>query len=259
MPHHGGVAQGFLLIPVSGVDDAEGRVREQVGEEKIGGNGQNGTHPRETFSEMERFWDTRNTWQSLSVEPHVQSSRVRCAREKCAYACVRWGVLCTPPSHSRLLLLPERGICRKKSARLHWKAGLSGWSGLHRFPCCLFPFFWTQIPPILVLPPMRVPFLPLMLQDDELHHVGLYDQLEDDDDGCWLSEFFGCTKYSAQWKLSHSKNFLTSGSSVLFWGVFDVHGIWGTPCLSACWRLLRALAGCFFVSRALTEWSCLFV
>ena len=40
-------------------------------------------------------------------------------------------------------------------------------------------------------------------------------------------------QYSAQWKLSHSKNFLTSGSSVLFWGVFDVHGIWGTPCLSA--------------------------
>ena len=48
IPPHGGVAQGFLLIPVSGVDDAEGRVREQIGEEKIGGNGRNGTSKRET-------------------------------------------------------------------------------------------------------------------------------------------------------------------------------------------------------------------
>ena len=39
--------RGFLLIPVSGVDDAEGRVREQVGEEKIGGNGRNGTSKRD--------------------------------------------------------------------------------------------------------------------------------------------------------------------------------------------------------------------
>ena len=47
IPHHGGVALGFLLIPVSGVDDAEGRVREQVGDEKIGGNGRNGTSKRD--------------------------------------------------------------------------------------------------------------------------------------------------------------------------------------------------------------------
>ena len=33
------MAQGALLIPVSGVDDAEGRVTEQVGEERIAGNG----------------------------------------------------------------------------------------------------------------------------------------------------------------------------------------------------------------------------
>ena len=34
-------------------------------------------------------------------------------------------------------------------------------------------------------------------QEDELHHVGLGDQLEDDD-GCWRSEFCGSTKCSAQ-------------------------------------------------------------
>ena len=259
MPHHGGVAQGFLLIPVSGVDDAEGRVREQVGEEKIGGNGQNGTHPRETWSEMERFWDTRNTWQSLSVEPHVQSSRVRCAREKCAYACVRWGVLCTPPSHSRLLLLPERGICRKKSARLHWKAGLSGWSGLHRFPCCYFHLFKTQIPPILVLPPWECHSCHWCSRMTNSTTLGFMISLKMMMMMVVGFLNFSVAKYSAQWKLSHSKNFLTSGSSVLFWGVFDVDGIWGTPCLSACWRLLRAQAGCIFVSRALTEWSCLSV
>ena len=39
IPPNGGVAQGFLLIGVSGVDDAESPVREQIGEEKIGGNG----------------------------------------------------------------------------------------------------------------------------------------------------------------------------------------------------------------------------
>ena len=47
IPLHGGVAQGFLLIPVSGVDEAEGRDREQIGDEKIGGNGRNGTSKRD--------------------------------------------------------------------------------------------------------------------------------------------------------------------------------------------------------------------
>ena len=47
IPPHGGVAQGFLLIPVSGADDAEGRVREQVGEEKSEDTHEV-RHPRET-------------------------------------------------------------------------------------------------------------------------------------------------------------------------------------------------------------------
>ena len=152
-------------------------------------------HSSQRWNDFETHATLDNPW----VLSHTcRSSRVRCAREKCACGEV------FSVHHRRIhacWLLPERGICRKKSARLHWKAGLSGWSGLHRFPCCYFHFFETLIPPILVLPPMRVPFLPLMLQDDELHHVGLYDQLEDDDAGCWRSEFFGCTEYSAQWKL----------------------------------------------------------
>ena len=47
IPPHGGLAQGFLLIPVSGVDEAEDRVRAQIGEEEIGGNGRNGTFKRD--------------------------------------------------------------------------------------------------------------------------------------------------------------------------------------------------------------------
>ena len=47
IPLHGGEAQGGLLIPVSGVDDAEGRDREQVGEEKIGERPQHGTFKRD--------------------------------------------------------------------------------------------------------------------------------------------------------------------------------------------------------------------
>ena len=49
IPFHGGVAQGDLLIPVSDVDDAEGRVREHVGEERIAGNGRDGTHKRDVI------------------------------------------------------------------------------------------------------------------------------------------------------------------------------------------------------------------
>ena len=38
-PHPSGVAQGFDLIPVSGVREAVGGVSEAVGDEKIGGEG----------------------------------------------------------------------------------------------------------------------------------------------------------------------------------------------------------------------------
>ena len=39
--------KGGLPIPVSGADDAESRFREQVGEERIAGNGRDGTPKRE--------------------------------------------------------------------------------------------------------------------------------------------------------------------------------------------------------------------
>ena len=108
---------------------------------------------------------------------------------------------------------------------------------------------WTQV---------AMTFLPNWSQDDELHQVGLRDQLEDDDDGCWRSEFCGSAKYSAEWKLSHSKIFWTSGSSVLFWRVLDITGIKGTQgaytiVLLVCWS--RGFPNGMLLYRALCQWS----
>ena len=79
---------GGLLIPVSGADDAEGRVREQVGEERIGGSEQHGRFRRDLAEDGMILRHAQHLTIS-SLEPHVQSSRVGCAREKCAYACVQ--------------------------------------------------------------------------------------------------------------------------------------------------------------------------
>ena len=48
IPAHGAEAQGGHLVPVSGVDEAEGRDREQVGEEAIGEKTTGEGHPTET-------------------------------------------------------------------------------------------------------------------------------------------------------------------------------------------------------------------
>ena len=77
--------------------------------------------------------------QHLSLEPHEQSSRVRCAQEKCACACVRRGVLCTLPV---AFTLAEREICSKKKLQDHNERLVSVVeAALHRFPCCYFHFF----------------------------------------------------------------------------------------------------------------------
>ena len=129
-------AEGGLLIPVSGVDDAEGRVREQVDEQKIRGNGRNGTSKRDMIRD-ERFWDTRNT---DNLELHVQSSRVKCARKNVRMRACGEMFSAHLPSRSRLLLLTEREIW-KTICKITMKGWSQCWSGLHRFPCCYFHFF----------------------------------------------------------------------------------------------------------------------
>ena len=74
IPPHGGVAQGFLVIPVSAVDDAEGRVREQVGEDIIGGNGRNGTFNQE--GDMIRDGMILRHTQHLTILSHTCSHHV---------------------------------------------------------------------------------------------------------------------------------------------------------------------------------------
>ena len=132
--------------------------------------------------------------------------------KKCAHACVQWSVLCTftPVATgwttieifslaNSFLKLFWAWICRCRSHLLsHHSLSCHPWE-------CHYCHWWSQ--------------------DDKLHHVGLGDQLEDDDDGCWRSEFCGCAKCSAPWKPSHSYIFWTSRSSVLFWRVLDFNGL----------------------------------
>ena len=105
---HGGVAQGFLLIPVSGVDDAEGRVREQVGEEKIGGNGRNGTSKRD----MIRYGMILRHETLDNLEPHVQSSRVKRPRKNARMrACGKVFSVQSPRDTGVRLKVAELSVC----------------------------------------------------------------------------------------------------------------------------------------------------
>ena len=118
-----------------------------------------------------------------SADQCVKLCIVMCAREKCASARVQAGVVSTPPCHTH-------GCCYWLSAKFRFSnfcgrkieqdcnqikwlrvttLSLSSWVGSHQFPGCyldfienassmlsLSPFFW----PFVVLPPVRVPFLP---------------------------------------------------------------------------------------------------
>ena len=84
-PPHGGVAQGVILIPVSGVDDAQSRIREQAREEKMERN--------------DLKWHDFEKHANLS---HMRSHHMWGANEKNAYACEQWGVLCSDKSKIRV-------------------------------------------------------------------------------------------------------------------------------------------------------------
>ena len=79
-PPQSGVAQGGLLI--SSQDDAEGRVLERVGEERIAGNGRDGTPKRDKTGDEMMFANTQNR---LALEPNVTHEVL--TRKMCA--CVR--------------------------------------------------------------------------------------------------------------------------------------------------------------------------
>ena len=78
-------------------------------------------------------FETRATL--INLEPHVQSSRVRYAREKCVCACVQGGVLVYTPCrvHACCYWLSAKSV-KKKSTRLHMESELkSTWTTIEIF------------------------------------------------------------------------------------------------------------------------------
>ena len=96
-------------------------------------------HLTATWPMEEWFWEDSHK-DSSYLEPHVQS-RVRCALRKCAYACVRWGIVCTvftTPRSSHWLNEKERncdttsfssGTSKDQIQLLWWS--LRSWSRHH--------------------------------------------------------------------------------------------------------------------------------
>ena len=123
-----------------------------------------------------------------------------CATRKSARVCVRRGVICTPP----VAFMPAATFwtrnCKKeqqnpRSAQdYEWNPDSreldNNWDLFALTPpykshctslCVTLALSGLSlIPPFLVLPSLRGPFLPLMSQDEELHQVGLPVHVEDD-------------------------------------------------------------------------------
>ena len=281
---HGGSAQRFLLVPVSGVDEAEWCVREQVGEQKIARNGRDGTPKKRHDTEMKQ-----------KLREHIESSgpwakhqsRMSCAREKCAHA---WVQACVLSAHTvacmAYLLLSGSWNCQKRTdnyndfsvawtllkkttVRLQMESDLkSTWTTIellahaNRFlrlfgACICYCHSYLLSHHFLSCHPWECNSCHFWSQVDELHHVGLWWPAWR---WWWLLalEFCDSATYSAQWKLRHSNNFWSSGSSVLFWRVLDFTGIWVPSCPSASWRLTRALVASLYPRRLHNGLACLF-
>ena len=109
-----GVAQGCLLIPVSGVDDAKSDVREQVGEESPKKRMRWNTHKRHD----QRWNDFAHTQNRLALEPNVTQEVLM----RTMFACLRT-VKCCSRVHA-LCYWPSAKHTKKKSARLQMEADL---------------------------------------------------------------------------------------------------------------------------------------
>ena len=121
-PLQSGVAQGFNLIPVSGVGEAVGGVSEAIGDEKIGGNGVEGTFNIDMTNDELTFEAHKQIVKLLSQKcDHIWRASVHC-EEKCA--CVRTVRCCLYTSrrvhgscHCLDAKLPERTNKSEKCAR----------------------------------------------------------------------------------------------------------------------------------------------
>ena len=110
--------KGFGLIPVDTAGETVGVGSEVAREEKIGGNGVEGTVNKDMTKDGTIFEAHTQIVKPLSLEPHV-CSRVKCATRKMC-ACVRTVrfSLYTPPSRSWQLPLSGRETARKNNKHL---------------------------------------------------------------------------------------------------------------------------------------------
>ena len=259
--------QRGLLVPAEGVDETEGRDTEPVGEEAIRWKWPTST-PHKDMTERWHYFQSRATLDNL--EPNVsETSDAMRARQKVLMRAYRQVWRLHPPSRSWQLLLSGRETARTNN----WAVVVEFMSVKTR-NCCKTEdgirknrLIWTKLNFSLTSTVSRGIFgawsqlcfshllsyhvsschpyechsCQLWPQEDELHHVGLGDQLEDDD-GCWRSEFCCSAKCSVQWKLNHSKYSCTAGSSLLFWRVHPLE------CRELLVLLLFEVLGALFAS-----------
>ena len=254
-PPQSGVAHGFSLIPVNDFGVA-------VEEVKTGRNAENSGTPR---SDM--------VADGLTLEKHKESLKylepmqvhwMNCAmcntqREKCAHACVRWGVICTPPvAFVAVATVWTRTLSEKKkktdeNARLQEEIRTEVDFGNIRNSIRpqQVSLSWSEHESVvprsdhlfhhfLSCHPSGCHSCHWWSQCGELHHVALSVHVEDEDD----------EKCCCQLKLNHSKCCWTVGSNVLRCLVLKGNGIRGTPLPWSCWRLTRACADGLYCSRA---------
>ena len=237
-------AHGFNLIPVSGVSEA-------VSDEKKGGNGSK-EHSTETWSKMKwLLWHTKQKPSSPWAKRVITSGVRACAaRKKCE--CVRTVKCCLYKArrvhgscHCLDAKLPERKIVEVRkdytwspnSGELDNNWDLFGLTSPYKSPCTslcvtLALSRLLLISPFFVLHPWECHSCHRWSQDEELHHVGLSDHVEDEDD----------EKYVFQLKLNHSKCRRTAVSNVSLCFVRKCIGILGTPLLCTRWMLTSAFA-----------------
>ena len=124
-PPLSGAAQGFDLIPVSGVGEAVGGVIEAAGDEKIGGSGVDGTFNKDMTNDEMTFETHKHIVKHMNQTCiHIWSAQT-CAARKSAYGEV---FVCTPPVAFMAVATVWTRNCQKeqkseKCARLQMESG----------------------------------------------------------------------------------------------------------------------------------------
>ena len=289
--------QGSNLVFSNEVVGAEGRDRQQVGDEAIRGKRVTGTPFQGHYEEMTMFLrNSRHSslvlWANADVTTLEECGSmselciVMFSREKCASARVQLGVVSTPPSRSWQLLLSGReaarfsNFCRRANGtKLNMQSELTGWhwqGGISRLRmlfraaigawvrCCrISPLVW----PFVVLPFLRVPFLPTfesMKTNSTMLGLGwpVWRMMVVGDNRCRSPR---CHSLASLIPLTHSAAEWEALTTLAI--VRDAH-VWSAPCIVAAtfgsslplaWPTFGLDCACHHTSRewVLTNASCL--